>query len=170
MSYRWLAAKKNMSFKGLPADCGEKSFAPGVAAGDTGILNRDVTATTNGIQFSTNEGTAGLSVTIPVTVTMQNYESVSLNAVSRLVDKTSITITVVDVTDKVYNRTPAGYTGTPANEQGYTGTYEYIWSAICSNAGAVGRGRTVNNYLYKKYSDSYLALFSSIVSSFCLTH
>jgi len=118
-----------VTINGLPADCGTTSFAAGAATGDTGIINGTVTNTVNGIQFSTNIGTENQTATIPVTVTMQNYENTTVNVVVKLVNKTPVTITGVTIASKTYDGAAAAYTGTPANEQGYTGTYEYVWSS-----------------------------------------
>jgi len=112
----------------LPADRGTTSFAAGSVTDADSIIDGAVTNTASGIQFSTKIGSENQSATIPVTVTMQNYEDVTVNVVVTLVNKTPVTITGVTVANKTYNGAAAAYTGTPANEQGYTGTYEYIWS------------------------------------------
>ena len=118
----------NVNIIGLPSDCGITSFTVGTVTGDAIIFNGAVTDTATGIKFSTNTGSENQTATIPVTVTMQNYEDVIVNVVVTLVDKTPVTITGVAVADKTYDGAAAAYTGTPANEQGYDGTYEYIWS------------------------------------------
>ncbi|MDD3863583.1 MAG: MBG domain-containing protein, partial [Eubacteriales bacterium] len=112
----------------LPVDRGTTSFAAGTVTDNDGIINGDVTATATGISLSTNSGAENQTATIPVTVTMQNYTDVSVNVIVTLVDKTPVTITGGTVANKTYDGAAAAYTGTPANEQGYTGTYEYIWS------------------------------------------
>ncbi len=113
----------------LPSDCGTKSFVAGTVTGDTAIIDGSLTSTVSGIKFSTAIGTENQTATIPVTVTMQNYEDVTINVVVTLVDKTPVTITGVTVENKTYDGVAAAYTGTPANEQSYTGEYEYIWSS-----------------------------------------
>ncbi|MPM34550.1 hypothetical protein SDC9_81136 [bioreactor metagenome] len=117
-----------VSITSLPSDCGTASFAVGTVTGDTAIIDGSVTSTASGIKFSTTIGTENQTATIPVTVTMQNYEDVTINVVVTLVDKIPVTITGVTIANKTYDGAAAAYTGTPANEQGYTGTYEYVWS------------------------------------------
>ena len=124
----------SVNVTGLPAGKGNTIFTAGAPTGNTAILNGAVANTATGIQFSSNMGTVGQTVTIPVTVTMQNYENAMVNVIVTLVDKTPVTVTGVTVEGKTYDGTPAVYTGTPANAQGYTGVYEYIWSV---SAGSV---------------------------------
>lgn len=117
-----------VNITGLPSDKGATSFAVGIVTGDALIINGDVSLTATGIQFSTHSGAENQIVIIPVTVTMQNYEAVSLNVVITLVNKIPVIITGVTVTSKTYDGMEAVYTGAPTNEQGYDGTYEYVWS------------------------------------------
>ncbi len=118
-----------VSITGLPADCGTSIFIAGLATGDTEIINGSVANLSAGITFSTNIGDENKTAIIPVTVMMQNYEDVIINVTVTLVGKTPVTITGVSVTNKTYNGSVISHSGTPANNQGYTGTYEYIWSS-----------------------------------------
>lgn len=118
-----------VNITGLPADSGTTSCAAITVTGDTGIINGSIVNTATGIKFSTNSGMENQFVTIPVTVTMQNYADTTVNVVVKLVNKIPVTITGVVVSDKTYDGMAAAYTGTPSNEQGYTGTYEYVWSS-----------------------------------------
>ncbi|WP_206458250.1 S-layer homology domain-containing protein [Anaerovorax sp. IOR16] len=125
---------------GLPEDCGTVSFAAGTPEGTTAILNSEVQNTMNGIKFSTTTGAIGNTVTIPVTVTMQNYGDASTNVVVKLVDKTPVTITGVTVASKNYDGNAISATGTPSGTYGdvssptvYTGNdFQYIWMSGAS--------------------------------------
>lgn len=113
---------------GLPTDKGTTSFSAGLVSDTDGIINGTVTNTATGIKFSTNMGNVNQTAIIPVTVTMGNYESTTVTVTITLVDKTPVTITGVSVGNKVYDGVAASHKGTPVNEQGYIGTYDYIWS------------------------------------------
>lgn len=117
----------------LPSDRGTATFSPGIATGDIGILDGNVETTDTGISFNTTAGSAGQTVTIPVTVTMQNYADVVVNVIVSLLDKIPVEITGVTVDDKVYDGLPIDYAGAPANQQGYSNdaedAYEYLWSS-----------------------------------------
>ncbi|MDD4844378.1 MAG: S-layer homology domain-containing protein, partial [Anaerotignum sp.] len=118
-----------VNITGLPSGSGATNFSVGAAAGDTAIINGAVTSTATGIQFSTNIGITNQMVTIPVIVTMENYEDTTVNVIVTLVDKTPVTITGVTVANKTYDGVAVSYEGTPSNEDGYVGEYEYVWSS-----------------------------------------
>ncbi len=118
-----------VNITGLPSGSGDTDFSTGTVTGDTAIINGAVSSTDTGIQFSTNIGTTNQTATIPVTVTMENYEDTTVNVIVTLVDKTPVTITGVTVSDKTYDGVAASYEGTPSNEDGYDGEYEYVWSS-----------------------------------------
>ena len=118
-----------VNITGLPDDRGTTTFTAGTVTGDTAIISGTVQGTATGIKFSTNAGDIGQTAIIPVTATMQNYKDVVVDVVVTLVNKTPVTITGVMVANKVYDGTAIAYTGTPANGQGYIGTYQYVWSS-----------------------------------------
>jgi hypothetical protein len=118
-----------VNITGLPDNRGTTTFTAGTVAGDTAIISGTVQGTATGIKFSTNAGDIGQTAIIPVTATMQNYKDVVVDVVVTLVNKTPVTITGVTVANKVYDGTAITYTGTPANAQGYIGTYQYVWSS-----------------------------------------
>ena len=118
-----------VNITGLPDDRGTTTFTAGTVTGDTAIISGTVQGTATGIKFSTNAGDIGQTAIIPVTATMQNYKDVVVDVVVTLVNKTPVTITGVTVANKVYDGTAIAYTGTPANAQGYIGTYQYVWSS-----------------------------------------
>ena len=130
-SLLYSAAHTNVTVNitGLPDDRGTTTFTAGTVAGDTAIVSGTVQGTATGIKFSTNAGDIGQTAIIPVTATMQNYKDVVVDVVVTLVNKTPVTITGVTVANKVYDGTAIAYTGTPANAQGYIGTYQYVWSS-----------------------------------------
>lgn len=112
----------------LPKDRGTTSFVAGTPAGDAIIKNQTVESTDKGISFTTVEGTENETTTIPVTVTMKNYEDLEINVVVTLVNKKPVTITGITVANKVYDGKMVSKTGVPVNEQGYDGEYEYFWN------------------------------------------
>ena len=118
-----------VNITGLPDDRGITTFTAGTVTGDTAIISGTVQGTATGIKFSTNAGDIGQTAIIPVTATMQNYKDVVVDVVVTLVNKTPVTITGVTVANKVYDGTAIAYTGSPANAQGYIGTYQYVWSS-----------------------------------------
>ncbi|WP_352400828.1 S-layer homology domain-containing protein [Anaerotignum sp.] len=129
LNYNTAHTNVNVVITGLPKDRGTTSFSGGTVAGDTAIISGTVQGTATGIKFSANVGEIGQTAVIPVTATMQNYEDVVVNVVVILVNKTSVTITGVAVANKVYDGTAIAYVGTPANAQGYIGSYQYVWSS-----------------------------------------
>ena len=130
-SLLYSAAHTNVTVNitGLPDDRGTTTFTAGAVTGDTAIISGTVQGTATGIKFSTNAGDIGQTAIIPVTATMQNYKDVVVDVVVTLVNKTPVTITGVTVANKVYDGTAIAYTGSPANAQGYIGTYQYVWSS-----------------------------------------
>ena len=120
---------------GLPIDCGTKSFEIGQITDENSVLNGQPSITAEGIQFSTNSGNENDEVTIPITVTMQNYEDVVATITVKLVNKALVTISGVTVADKTYDGAAIAYTGTASGTYGegdektaYEGQFEYIWS------------------------------------------
>lgn len=114
---------------GLPSDRGATSFGDYSVNGDTEIIKSGVATTTDGLRFSTNPGNENESATISVKAIMQNYADTTVNITVKLVNKIPVTIGSVSVSNKTYDGTAIAYTGTPTNENGYSGIYDYIWSS-----------------------------------------
>jgi hypothetical protein len=121
LSYKYTATgTQTAAFPaGLPADKGTTSYAIGTFVNDSGVLSGTPTvdAQTGAITLTLagkTSYTANQTATIPVTVTMQNYDPITVNFVVTLTDK--------DVPQVTANNITVTYTGSPVPVTEITGT------------------------------------------------
>ena len=112
---------------------------------------------------SLNAGTAGDFVTIPVTVSFDNYEDAVLNVKiiftgTPAAEKKKVTISGIEIKNSVYNKVPISYTGTAKvvsqeNNADLTGTvkltYTYSGTQADGTAYAATQNAPVNAGSYK---------------------
>lgn len=126
------AAHDNVSVNitnSLPNNCGTTNYQLGSITDTNGIFNGPPSINESGnLIFSTNLGEKLQSATIPVTVTMQNYENVEVPVVVTLVDKTEVSITGFQVTNKIYDGNIIAPSG-KVNSGAYVGELVYTYTS-----------------------------------------
>lgn len=154
-SYRFsVSGAQTVALAGLPANAGTMSFALGTVTDGSGILSGTPTVSADGrVTFTLAGQTAyqeGLTATIPVMVTMQNYADVTVDLVITLINKDTPVVSAQDVavtytgaaltSDVIQGTASFGGEAVPgtwawvtdpatmvnANEDGYTATVRFI--------------------------------------------
>ena len=102
-TYSYTGAE-SFEIKGVPANAGEVTLEIGTLSGETDMVS-DVTADDGEISLtveSVDISYVGKTVTIPVTVVMQNYADVQINLVITRLEKNQPVLAVQDI-EKVYD-------------------------------------------------------------------
>lgn len=126
-SYRFsVSGAQTVALAGLPANAGTMSFALGTVTDGSGILSGAPTVSEDGRVTFTLAGQAayqdGLTATIPVKVTMQNYEDVTVDLVITLINKDTPVVSAQDVA--------VTYTGTALTSDVIQGTASFGGEAV----------------------------------------
>lgn len=125
--YRFsVSGAQTVALAGLPANAGTMSFALGTVTDGSGILSGTPTVSADGRVTFTLAGQAayqdGLTATIPVKVTMQNYEDVTVDLVITLINKDTPVVSAQDVA--------VTYTGTALTSDVIQGTASFGGEAV----------------------------------------
>jgi len=144
VTYKYTAAGgKTVTITGVPADCGTVAYSVGAVTGQTSILDGTPSISDNGVLsfvLAADASDVDKTVTIPVTVSMENYKTAFVNVVIAIKAKDIPTVTAKDITVEYSGKALGAdaIEGT-ATFGGQTVTGSWIWitdPATLINAGS----------------------------------
>lgn len=117
------------------------NYSVGVVVDSNNILasSPSIQDKTLTLQLKGQDSHSDNSVTIPVVISSEKYEDVSVNIIIKLVDKTPVTVSGISVADKVYDKAPIVVTKAPVytlvdqTTVTPTGTLTYTYTSTDGN-------------------------------------
>ncbi len=115
----------DLSTLNFPAGFSNMNFKSVSIENDSEGLLSGASLSGNILTFDATSKDAGTTGELHVVVGSTNYNDYILVLTVTTVDKTPVTVTGVTVANKTYNAAPFVPVGTPTNDGGYSGVYEY---------------------------------------------
>ena len=130
-----VSGAQSVTISGVPANAGEVSYTVGTVTDAKDILADSVTVADGVVNFTLNGMSSfaeGVTASIPVTVTMQNYETAEVTITITITDRDVPTVSVENIT--------VTYSGTALTADSIVGTASVAgtWSFVTDPATMIG--------------------------------
>ncbi len=94
------------------------------------IENASINHNTNKLQFNLKAVPLGKKPIIKITASSRNFEDFDVLLILTPINKEIVDIEGIRVEDKIYDKSPISYTGTPQNSKNIEGTYSYRYISL----------------------------------------
>ena len=146
--YKFSASgERTLTIDGVPANAGTVTYTVGTVTDANDAIASTVTVTDGAVHFTLNgmsSFAAGVTVSIPVTVEMENYETAKVTVDLEIIDRDVPTVSAEDIT--------VTYSGTALTESSIVGSASvdgtWSWAQDVDLSAMIGAGTHIANVLF----------------------